>query len=237
MRLTAKPNIQPMKATTAAAEQYRKDLRAAAIYATNKASLETQRGVQERITSTGLGRLSRAVGQTSTARQRNPGGNNPYGVIFAKGGDDSLAGGALESYTRGSTIRPGPGKVWLAFPTAAVPRLVTFAGRRQRLTPEIYMKSGLMQSIGRLEFRPIGGNRAIWVVKKVTVSPKTGRAKAAAGRTRSRIPQKEIVAFVGIRVTRRAQRFDKDGVAAFYAKRVPGYMAEFLNDPQLRRRA
>lgn len=228
MKLTAKVNVQAQKANTAAAAQYRKDLRAAAIHATDRASKEAQRGIQERIVSTGLGRLSRAVGQTSTKREGNTG--NPYGVIFAKGGDESLAGGALESYSRGSTIRPGPGKVWLAFPTNAVPRFISFAGRRQRLTPDIYMRSGLVQSIGRLEFRPISDDRAIWVIKRVTVSPKTGRAKAATGRTRSRIPQKEIVAFIGIRVTRRAQRFNKDGVVGFYARRVPTYMQEFLAD-------
>lgn len=235
MKLTAKVNLQPARASTAAAAQYRKDLRAAAIYATDRASKEAQRGVQERISATGLGRLSRAVDHQSSRRKDR--GGDPYGVIFAKGGDESLAGGALESYSRGSTIRPGPGKVWLAFPTAAVPRFISFAGRRQRLTPDIYMKSGLMQSIGRLEFRPIGDNKAIWVIKRVTVSPKTGRAKAATGRTRTRIPKKEVIAFIGIRVTRRAQRFNKDGVVSFYARRVPQYMGEFLGEVARARRA
>lgn len=236
MRLTAKASMDPIRATSAAAAQYLRDLRAAAIISTDRASREAQRGVQERITSTGLGRLSRAVGHTSTRREGEAGGRDPYGVIFAKGGDRSLAGGALESYTRGSVIRPGPGRVWLAFPTKAVPRFISIGGARRRLTPELYLKSGLMQSIGRLEFRPISDNRAVWVIKRVSVSPKTGRARAMGpGRTRTRIAQKEVIAFVGIRVTRRAQRFNKDGVVSFYARRVPAYIQEALAEIQRRR--
>lgn len=229
MKFTAKPNVVPSKASSAAATRYRKDLRAAAIYATDRASREAQRGVQERITSTGLGRLSRAVGNTSTRREGDGGVSDPYGVIFARGGDRSLAGGALESYSRGSTIRPGPGKVWLAFPTKAVPRFISIGGARRRLTPDLYMRSSLMQTIGRLEFRPLGDDKAIWVIKRVSLSPKTGRAKALGARpTRTRVVEKEVIAFVGIRVTRRAQRFNKDGVVSFYARRVPSHMAEYL---------
>jgi hypothetical protein len=246
LRFTAKTSLAPIKATAAAAARYQQDLRAAAIIATDRASKDAQRGVQERIRGTGLGRLANAVGQTSMRREvaalRGPTAQvrayrligNPYGVIFARGGDDSLAGGALESYARGATIRPGPGKVWLAIPTRAVPKFIRIGGVRRRLTPELYMRSPLMQSIGRLEFRPLaGGDKAIWVIKKVSVSPKTGQAKRMGPRkTRTRIPQKEVIAFNGIRVTRRAQRFDKDGVVGFYARRVPLYMTEALAEVQ-----
>ena len=227
MRFSAEAKI-PIKQMTAAREKYRRNLRAAAIIATDRATAEARKGIQERIQSTGLGRLAGAVGQTSMRKLGGDG--DPYGVIFAKGGDESLAGGALESYSRGSTIRPGPGKLWLAFPTKAVPRFISVGGRRQRNTPDLYMRSGLMTSIGRLEFRPIGPDRAIWVIKRVSISPKTGQAKAlGSGRTRSRIAQKEVIAFIGIRVTRRAARFDKDGVVGFYARRVPRYMTEALS--------
>lgn len=229
MKFTAGIKIDPSKTYNAAAMQYRKDLRAAAIVATDRASKDAQRGVQERIQSSGLGRLSRAVGQTSTRREKNKG--DPYGVIFARGGDESLAGGALESYSRGSVIRPGPGKQWLTFATKAVPRFVMSGGRRVRTTPETYRNSGLTTSIGPLEFRPLGDNKAIWVIKRVSLSPKTGRAKALGPRrTRTRIVQKEVIAFIGIRVTRRAARFNKDGVVGFYARRVPQYMQEALAD-------
>lgn len=227
MKFTAKISAAPDRVLLQAAAQYRKDLRAAAIEATDRASKEAQRGVQERITASGLGRLSRAVGHTSTKRERSPG--DPYGVLYARGGDESLAGGALESYSRGSTIRPGPGHQWLAFPTAAVPRFVSVGGRRRRLTVDLYLKSGLMQSIGKLIFRQISASRAVWIIRRASVSPKTGRAKAVGpGKTRTRILQKDVVAFVGIRVTRRAARFNKDGVVSFYAKRVPRYMTEAL---------
>lgn len=229
MRFTVKPNVNVAKATSAAAQQYQRDLRAAAIIATDRASKEAQRGVQERIRSTGLGRLANAVGHTSTRLEKK--GGNPYGVIFAKGGDESLAGGALESYSRGSTIRPGPGKSWLWIPTEVVPRFIQIGGKRRRLTPELYQRSSLVQRIGKLEFRPISASRALFVVKKVSLSPKTGQAKALGPRgTRTRVPKKEAVAFVGIRVTRRAARFNKDGVVSFYSRRVPQYMQEALAD-------
>lgn len=234
MKFSARIDVQQIKAVNTAGAQYRKDLRAAAIIATDRASKEAQRGIQERIVSTGLGRLSRAVGQTSTMLERSAG--DPYGVIFAKGGDDTLAGGALESYSRGSTIRPGPGKNYLWFPTDAVPRFVVDGGKRKRLTPEIYLRSGLVSRIGPLQFKPIGNGRALFVVKRVSLSPKNGRAKAQGPRaTRTRIAKKEVIAFIGIRVTRRAARFNKDGVVSFYARRVPQYMQEALAEMQRKR--
>ncbi len=237
MKFSAAVKQNPGSVLAAASAQYRRDTRAAAIAATDHASKEAQRGIQERIVSTGLGRLSRAVGQSSTKLQRKSGGD-PYGVIFAKGGDDSLAGGALESYSRGSTIKPGAGKQYLTFPTRAVPRFISIGGKRQRLTPALYIKSGLTTSIGKLVFRPLANGNAIWVIQKVSLSPKTGRAKALGSRrTRTRIVQKEVIAFIGIRVTRRAQRFNKDGVVSFYARRVPRYMTEFLEDAARKRRA
>jgi hypothetical protein len=227
VKLTAKVDVQPQRATTAATRQYRKDLRVAAVIATDRASREAQQAVQAKIRGVGLGNLARAVGHTSTKIQRTPG--DPYGVIYAKGGDESRAGGALEAYSQGATIRPGPGHQWLAIPTNAVPKFISIGGQRRRLTPDLYLRSGLMTSIGRLEFRPLGNNEAIWVIKRVSLSPKTGRAKALGPRpNRTRVVQKEVVAFVGRRVTRRARRYDKDGTVGFFARRVPAYMIEAL---------
>jgi hypothetical protein len=240
VKFTATPLGNPARASSAAAAQYRKDLRAAAIVATDRATREAQIGTRERISGAGLGRLGNAVGYTSSKRQAGKANSrsDPYGVLYAKGGDKSLAGGALESYSRGSTIRPSAGGQWLAFPTKAIPRLISIGGRRQRITPELYMRSGLMQSIGRLIFRPLSDSKAIWVVQKVTLSPKSGQAKAAGTRkTRSRVPAKEVIAFVGVRVTRRAQRFNKDATIAPYARRVPTYIAEEIAQIQRSRGA
>jgi hypothetical protein len=228
VKFTARPLGDPVKVTQAATTRYRRQLRRAEIRATHRASKEAQVAVQEKIRSVGLGKLYKAVGQTSTQAQGDNGAD-PYGVIFAKGGDESSGGGTLESYSRGSVIRPLPGGTWLAIPTAAVPKYISIGGARRRLTPELYLQSGLMSSIGILEFRPLGPDKAIWVIRRVSVSPKTGRAKALGpGRTRTRIVQKEIIAFIGIRVTTRAQRFDHVATVGFYGRRVPQYIEEEL---------
>lgn len=227
MRHTA-TTASPVKTILAQGAQTRKDLRAAAIIATDRAGREAQRGVQEKIRAVGLGKLSGAVGFTST-KIRGGRDTDPYGVFYARGGDEGQAGGTLEAYSRGATIVPGAGKQWLAIPTRAVPKFVSLGGRRFRTTPQLLKNSGLASSIGQLVFKPLGPDRAVLVIKKVTISPKTGQAKAQGpGRTRTRIPQKEVIAFILIRITRRAQRFDKDAVARAFAIRVPQYMQDAL---------
>lgn len=198
--------------------------RRAAFQATDIAASRAQKRIQGRMKAAGLGKLSNAVGYTSAFRKRQL-DRTPYGVIFAKGGDDSLAGGALEAYSRGVTIRAKSGE-WLAYATPAVPRLV---GRR-RITPKRYLASGLSSSIGKLIFRRINANLALLVLRKVSLSPKTGRAKALGkGRPRTRIvPDKEVVAFVLIKQTRRAKRFDKDTELRREAMRLPDYMKRIL---------
>ena len=199
----------------------------AALEVTDLASKKAQRHIQAKMRSVGLGRLGNAVGQTSAKRKRQTEeGRNPYGVIYARGGDDSLAGGALEAYSQGAVIRPKNG-AWLAVPTKAAPRFVRVGGKRRRLTPELWAKAGLNSRIGKLQFRQIRSNLALLVVKKVWLSAKTGRAKAlgASGRTRTRVvPKGDTVVFVLIKQTRRAKRFDKDQIIAFYADRMPDYL-------------
>jgi hypothetical protein len=222
---------------SAAVSRYLRDLRRAAIVATEVTSKGAQKSVQARIRSVGLGRLSNAVAQTSSAREKDfRNGDKPYGVLFARGGDETLAGGALESYSRGATITASGGKRWLAFATAAVPKFISAGGRRFRTTPELYRNSSLETSIGKLVFRQISDNRAVLIIRKVTLSPKTGRAKADTGRaTRTRVREKEVVAFVLIRVTRRAQRFDKDQIVGQWARKVPYEMSKALAEIQRKR--
>lgn len=194
--------------------------------AVDRASKMGQQRVQAKMRQVGLGRLANAVGHTSSKRKGRSGeGRNAWGVIFARGGDQSLAGGALESYSRGATIRPS-NQNWLWFQTSSIPRRV--AGKRT--TPARYNASGLATSIGKLDFKQISANRALLIIKNVTVSPKNGRAKAMGKRApRTRIPMKEIVAFVGIRWTRRAKRFDQNDIMSAAAALVPKYMAEEMN--------
>lgn len=208
-----------------ASADYQRALGRAVSTAVDRAGKEAWYAVQAKIRSVGLGNLSKAVGFTSSLRRKDNSGD-PYAVIFAKGGDESLAGGALESYSQGADIRTKDGKEWLAFATSALPRKTG----RWRLTPELYNKSGLVTSIGKLIFRPIGPGKALLVIKNVSLSAKDGRAKALGPRgTRTRIPQKEIVAFILIRVTRRAKRFDKDDIVFASSAKVPDYIQDELD--------
>jgi hypothetical protein len=213
-----------------AGAQYVRDLRAASIIATDRASKDAQRAVQDRIRGVGLGRLSGAVGQTSSKREGIAGGDKPYGAIYARGGDDSLAGGALESYTRGAVITAQNGQ-WLAIATKAVPKFLSASGRRTRTTPDLYR-----EYIGPLTFKPIGQNKAVLVIDKAAVNIKTGRARAPLKRaSKTSVNAKDVVAFVLIRVTRRAQRFDKDQVIRPFAQKMPSYIEQALDEIVARR--
>jgi hypothetical protein len=218
---------------SAASPHLRRDVEQATSVAIDKAARQAQRNVSVKIRSVGLGRLGNAVGYTSSYQKLKVATAEPYGVIYARGGDQSLAGGALEAYSRGTTIRPtGRNGDWLWIAARAIPKKV---GRR-RMTPALYNSSGFAASIGPLEFKPIGGGKALLVVKRVSISAKNGRAKALGKRSsRTRIPVKEVVAFTGIRVTRRAKRFDKDAEVFAVARQVPDYIARELS--ALRRRS
>lgn len=204
----------------------RRDHRRAAVIATDRASREGRTELQAKMRSVGLGKLANAVGQTST--KRKGGSGDPYGVWFARGGDESLAGGALEAYSRGTTILPLNGN-WLWIPTKAIQRRIKIGAGRYRLTPGRWIGSALEQTVGKLVFRQLSPTRAIFVVQNVSISTKTGRAKARGKRrSKTQIPTKEIIAFTGIKVTRRARRFDKDLIAIAWSRRVPKFIAEEL---------
>lgn len=216
-----RPNFSGFKEE---ARRFKKAQERAALEATHLASQRAQKHIQAKMKSVGLGRLSNAVGHTSAKLKRQE-DRTPYGVIFAKGGDESSAGGALEAYSQGATIRAKNGE-WLAYATDAVPRLV--GGRR--MNPKRYLSNGFTSSIGKLIFRRIKPDLALLVVRNVSLSPKTGRAKALGkGKPRSRVvPDKDTVVFVLIKQTRRAKRFDKDQILRIYSNRVPDYLARIM---------
>lgn len=201
------------------------EVRAAHI-AVDRATRDAHRNMQAKMKSVGLGRLDRAVG-VKTSEKKARGKRFAWGAVFAKGGDDSRAGGALEAYSRGTTIKP-VNQDWLWFQTDAIQRKVSVGGRLKRITPALYNRSGLATTVGKLNFRRISANRALLVVRNVSVSPKTGRAKhlAKGKKTRTRIPMKEIVVFVGIKWTRRAKRFDKDEIMSAANDLVATYMQQ-----------
>lgn len=182
-----------------------------------------QKGVQQRIKAVGLGRLAGAVGSTSSERKQRRDDKEAWGAIFARGGPKSRAGGALEAYTNGATIR-GRNVQWLAIATKALPRRIG----RYRMTPERYKAAG--SPLGPLVFKRLSANRAILIAQgDFTVSVKTGKAKRASGRkTRTRVPKRDVIAFVLIKETKRAKRFDQKEIVRRAASFVPKYMDEEL---------
>jgi hypothetical protein len=98
------------------------------------------------------------------------------------------------------------------------------------MTPALYEKAG--SPLGPLVFKRISANRAILIAQgDFTVSAKTGRAKHFKGRvTRSRTRKRDVVAFVLIRETKRAKRFDQKDVVRRAASKVPQFLAEELQE-------
>lgn len=213
------------------AAQFRKDLRRASVNATDRASKDAQRAVQQKIREVGLGRLGGAVGHTSLKREgKGDTAANPYGVIFARGGDDSSGGGTLEAYSKGTTIQPRAGNDWLWIATKAVPKFIRAGGRRFRTTPRLYNNSGLVATIGQLVFKPISGTRALLVIRKASVNIRTGRARTPTNRaSKASTREKDVIAFVGIKITRRAKRFSQRDIMRAYSRKLPEYLQDELD--------
>jgi hypothetical protein len=194
----------------------------AAAVATDKAIRGAGIFTRQTIRTVGLGRLSNAVADTSSLRQGRRPSSNSYGVLYARGGDESLAGGALDAYSRGATIRPRNG-AWLWFQTKALARTARVGtGGRRRLTPELYNAIGA--PLGPLHFRRIRPDLAVLYAEKVTVSARTGRARRAGPRAKS--VEKRVTVFFGIKNTKRTKRFDVGQIVSRFAGLVPVYMVE-----------
>lgn len=189
--------------------------------AVDKATKLARDGIQQKMKAVGLGRLGGAVKFTSSERKRRRTPEEAWGAIFAAGGDESRAGGALEAYSRGVTIH-GRNVDWLAIATKALPKRVG----RYRMTPQRYEAAG--SPLGPLVFKRLTANKAILIAQgDFTVSVKTGKAKKFAGRaTRSRTRQRDVVVFVLIRETRRAKRFDQVEITRRAATFVGRYLGE-----------
>lgn len=189
--------------------------------AVDRATRLAQRSGQQKAKAAGLGRLSGAIGSTSSERKRRRDPQNAWGAVFARGGDESRAGQALEIYTKGGTIR-GRNVNWLAIATKAIPKKIG----RYRMTPKRYEEAG--SPMGPLIFHQISANRAVLIIQgDFTVSRKTGRAKPFAGRvTRARTKQRDVVAFVLIKETKRAKRFDQAEATRRAASLVPKFLME-----------
>lgn len=179
------------------------------VRATDKAAIGARDDIRRTMRSQRLGNLANAVKQTSDfkkgrIKQLPGGGFSASGVVFAHIRSERTKG-ALEAYTEGATIVPRKGR-WLWIATNEIPRL---AGRK-RMTPELYVEKGYDSRIGPLKFvKTNKASVAYLVVEGVTTSKyRTGSAKRAPkGHVRKSRQHVSIVAFVGIRQTRRQARF------------------------------
>lgn len=205
----------------------RGDLRARSDYAIVRGTALAKRRTRETVRAVGLGRLANAVDATTSAEKGKTRGEfGAWGAVFARGRADGRGNQALLAYSEGASIFPTGNRKWLAFATAAVPKR---GPRNKKMTPDLYRASGLEKSIGKLQF--VRGKRpqvAYLVARKVTVSRRTGRAKAFGGRTPRGSDRKDsIIAFVLIRYTRRAQRFDQGAIMADAAEAMAGFAAAY----------
>jgi hypothetical protein len=224
-----KPNLAPLRED---GRRLDRALIRAAHVATDTASRAGQKRIRMAMDSANLGKLGKVVGQTSSLKKGERGSRNAWGSVYARGQtrEDDRGAGALDIYSEGGTIEPtaqlyGPSWLWISTP--AIPKRI----RRFKTTPALYNRSPYVSSIGPLIFKQISPNRAILVIRRVTISPKTGRAKAMGKRkTRTRVPMKEIVAFVGIKRTRRTKRFDHLQIMRLAADLLPGLVDREVMD-------
>ncbi len=212
------PNLADLRRQ---AKEYDRAAEASIHVATDRATRLGQRAVQQKVKAVGLGRLSGAVRSTSSERKRQRKKGEAWGAVYAAGGDESRAGQALEAYTRGATIK-GKNVEWLAIATRALPKRVG----RYRMTPQRYEAAG--NPLGPLIFKRLSVNRAILIAQgDFTVSVKTGKAKRFAGRaTRARKRQRDVVAFVLIKQTKRGKRFDQREVMRRASAKLPDFIGE-----------
>ncbi|SDA14926.1 hypothetical protein [Sphingomonas sp. NFR15] len=217
---------------------YRRDLGGrlarAAARATDRAAFGARDDIRQEMRSQRLGNLANAIGATSDLKKgKVPSGLgrgfDVAGFVYARI-KSSRTAGALRAYVDQDTtdIAPVRGKyLWIA--TSEIPRK---AGRR-RMTPELYRATGLENSIGPLVFikgRHFG--EAFYVVKDTTIQlARSGKArrlpkrgKVGAGRARV-----GIVAFVGIRRTRRQRRVNPRQIAAARQRAMAQLLGKELN--------
>ena len=201
----------PASAYTDLAAADRLVLEQSAAVAIDKATTGATGLLRSTVRARGLGRLSNAVGSTSSFKGGRTEGAKAWGVLFARGGDDSLAGGALEAYSQGAKISPVKGPyVW--FQTKALKSRVGL----NRMTPARYISSG--SPLGKLQFRRKDERIAELFVKGVTLSAKSGRARIPGGRSKAK--RQMVVLFVGLKNTTRLKRFDKDETVGVFADKV-----------------
>lgn len=212
------------------------DLNAAAHYAADKSIAQVKQITRNKIKSVGLGRLSRAVGTSSSTKvRRTKLKDSAFGVIFARGNVNSRANQALLAYTEGARILPTGGRKWLAYATKAAGRLIRkqlpSTGRSRRFGN--FRNQPRLNSGVKTRFVPISNSRAMIVLDNALVNNKTGKAKPFGKRTpKGSTRKKYVVLFWLIRFTTRAARFSQHEITRSGSKQIPFYAAQYLNKIQ-----
>lgn len=203
----------------------------AAQRATDRAAIGARDAIRSTMRGQRLGNLANAVKQTSDLKKGRiaykDGGWSASGVVYAHIKSPRTAG-ALQAYSEGATILPRKGR-WLAIATSEIPSRVG----RKRMTPELYRKGGYETKIGPLVFIPTAKpSVAMLVVKNVSTNLNrrgSARRLPKSGRVRAGRENVSVVAFILIRATRRAKRFDTRAIAEKWQGRLPQLMqAEML---------
>lgn len=200
------------------------------LIATDRAATEARRRLRSGFQQARLGRLGNAFGATSDLKrtgrvfQRGAGFSASGSVVIRSRSERTL--GAIESYTRGSTIVPVTTR-YLWIPTDAVQRLVGSGADRRRLTPALWNARGLNQRIGELTFvRSINGNPLL-VLNNVGVGlagRRRARSLTRSGRPRrGDVERQFVVAFVGILRTSRQARVNPRRIGADVQRLMPEY--------------
>lgn len=200
---------------------------------TDRAAFGARDEIRAAMRSQRLGNLANTIGATSDIRKNRPEGRPGRGLDIAGFVTASIksrrTAGALKAYLDQdqTEIDPIAGKfLWIA--TSEIPRR---AGRR-RMTPALYRSSGLENSIGPLTF--VKGRHpgmAFYVVESTTIqTARAGKAKRLPkrGRVGAGRAHVGIVAFIGIRRTRRSRRVHPAQIAARWQKRMPSLLSEAL---------
>ena len=197
---------------------------------------ETKVEIKSAMASAKLGKLSGAIGSGSdVSRNRVPDINQvgvarwrAGGFIVARG-NSLRTSGALDAYINGAVITPKKGR-WLWISTKEIPRRVG----RYRMTPALYVKGGFEKKIGELTFvKGKNAGEAFLIARNVQVNKALGFGRAQripkTGNLRpGKVKRDTIIAFIGIRVTRRDSRFNPVAIGTRVAQGLPAKIVKYL---------
>lgn len=214
----------------------------AAARGAHEAWLGAQMELRRDMAGARLARLAKAVKQESDWRSRRLPRLSAEGprfrvgaILYLKGQRNERTAGTFNAYSAGATIVPKRGR-WLWIATDEIQAKVGMAGKRGRfrMTPARYLARGLDRRIGELEFiEGKNAGEAFLIVRDVTVDGAKGygraRRRARSGNVpKGRTERDFIVAFIGIRVTRRSRRFNPRVAERRWQSRIPALIDKNL---------